>query len=71
MELSTNNKLDIMEINLDCLKNKELESDCILISEEEYKWMRGRLLKLERYEDCRVMADKKDLFVGDVTTTFI
>jgi hypothetical protein len=70
MKLSRENVLEIMEMNLESLHANELDEGCILISEEEFNWMLKYLIAEERYEDCQQMTDKKEHFVGDISSTF-
>ena len=68
MKLTTIELSALMEVILDNLKDG---GDGILVSDTEYQWMLTTLINNgERYEDCQILKDHKDLIVGDISSTF-
>jgi hypothetical protein len=64
MVLTKEEKLLLMETTLDNLKSG---GDGVLITEEEYQWILNYLVSdNERYEDCVIFRDNKEIIVGHV-----
>lgn len=64
MKLKKETKLDIIEMNLDSLREGQLDS-LITIDNETFNIGLYSLIESERYEDCSLMRDHKDRFVTD------
>lgn len=64
MKLKKETKLDIIEMNLDSLRDGQLDS-LITIDNKTFIMGLDSLIESERYEDCSLMRDHKDRFVTD------
>lgn len=56
--LSDKTVFDIMEVNLDTIKEFK-EADLIIVTEEAYFKMLHELEMQERYEDCQLLKENK------------
>lgn len=63
MELSTDIKLEILDINLVALVKSDKRSGIIVIDEATYKLWIDYLIDEERYEDCKILSDNKSKFI--------
>jgi hypothetical protein len=63
MELSTDIKLEILDINLVALVKSDKRSGIIVIDEATYKLWIDYLIGEERYEDCKILSDNKSKFI--------
>lgn len=63
MEILYDTKIEILNINLAALSDDDRRHGLIIIDENTYNIWINYLVKEERYEECKILKDNKQLFV--------
>jgi len=63
MELTHEHKLEILKINLDCLKDNDKDDAFIMVDYETVEVWLDHLEILERFEDCYLIKENMYKFV--------
>jgi len=63
MEISTDNKLEILQMNLDSLKSKDKINAFIIVDFETTEEWLNHLEILERFEDCSLIKKYRKHFI--------
>lgn len=64
MKIKKETKIDIIETNIESIKMGDMDG-LIIVDEETFNLGLKSLEDQERYEDCCIMRDNKDIFIGN------
>lgn len=63
MILTHENNLEILQITLDCIKDKDKNDAFILVDNDTINLWLDHLEILERFEDCLLIKENKEYFI--------
>jgi hypothetical protein len=69
MELTHEHKLEILDINLTCLKEEDKNDGCIKVDFETTEMWLDHLEIHERFEDCYLIKENRQNFIEEVLVT--
>jgi hypothetical protein len=70
MKINKETKISIIECNIESIKMGDKDG-LITIDNETFNMGLDYLLEQERYEDCCILRDNKDMFIGSKVKTKI